>query len=536
MLWICLLPGEAINVTKKFIVVGLSFILILSALSFLVILYYSHRLTIDLFFNSDTLFLPSLYRDFIRGEFSFSTWHFSAATFIFPDWILYGVSRFIAGSFYGALPVFFTLQLSIEGFLVYMIVKEVVQEKDFAFLTSAFGISLCAVFIWMDIFPFTIALLSVSHFGEVLSWTAATWIVLKQVRDPSVTIKDRLPFLVGLFGVSFFTTASDKLFFVDWAVPTLCSLAILWRWRRVRNATAISGVILAGSGAGFIAYHVYPHVFNGVGIALAPVASSSKVILAMIRDFSVEHFVVFAFLLANYIGWFWILVKGGIEKENRLYKTIQPLYISLLLLSGLTSTIGAMAFSTYRPVGDGEMRYLAVFFFAPVFIFPVLARILWLRFRKVLSVKILSVISLGFLFFFVFEFFSNKYPFYQDYYPEDVKCVDHFLGPLGARRGVGLYWEARRQTILSKEHLDIVQITPELSPYLWIDNDRWYAGKFDFALVRNGTGEGSAFERNLVRQYGPPVLKKSCLGLSVEFYGRGRIGVEAIPGPNRSGS
>jgi len=222
-------------VRKKLVLPLVSLLLTFVALSFLVTLYYSHKLHMESFFNSDTLFLPALYRDFVHGRFSFLTWHFSAATFIFPDWILYAVARIVSGSIYEALPVFFTLQILIEWWLIYKIAEELFQEKVFALLTSTFGIVFLVLLVWMTIDPYTIDLLSVTHFGGFLCWTASSLIVLKLLGQGSGTITEGVFFLAGLWGLSLLTTASDKLFFVDWSVPSILSLVILWRWGRIRT-------------------------------------------------------------------------------------------------------------------------------------------------------------------------------------------------------------------------------------------------------------------------------------------------------------
>ena len=109
----------------------------------------------------------------------------------------------------------------------------------------------------------------------------------------------------------------------------------------------------------------------------------------------------------------------------------------------------------------------------------------------------------------------------KDYYPGTAACLDRAVGAMGATRGIGLYWEARKYTMLSKTHvLEIAQVSEDLSPYLWINNDRDYDDPFRFVVVPDRSKDADVLVKNLGDRWGPPAAEKRCAKIRVLFWSK----------------
>ena len=341
--------------------------------------YFTQRMDMERFFNSDTLFLPNLFKDLSQGRFSFSHWHFSAATFIFPDWILYGVSHLLARDIYHAVPLFFCLQIGVCWGLVWGLSSLLSQESfPKTLLGASFFLGIVLFLAQRGVYPFTIILLSVTHFGELLSWMAATLLLLifLKRRKSSWVVKGSLA--AGIGGLTFLTTASDKLFVVDWAVPSILTLGFLSFLKVLGGADLLIllGGIAFGMGAGLAVYHLYPHVFNGVGVAIGPAAGNARAIVTMMKNFYLDYWAIAAVLLVIGIGWVLFLFRflRGCRNDRR---SLDPMvFMAIFFPVGLIASLGTMAFSTYRIVDESQLRYLAPYLLGPIFLMPPLVRTL----------------------------------------------------------------------------------------------------------------------------------------------------------------
>ncbi len=490
-------------------------------------MYFSHHLNMNIFYNSDELFLPSLFRDMSHGAFSFSSWNFSAATFIFPDWPFFMISSAVGGSVYRAFSINFSLQILSVWLLTYLIIRRSGQPRIPALLSTSLTFLIMIVWVQNDIYPFSIALLSVSHFGSFLSWMLATLFLLIFL-DVNHSRKKDYYIIFWLCVLIMLTTLADKLFVLHWVVPSLVAMPILWKKFQFegKRIGLLFMLISLSTIVGFVAYWMLPHAF-GVGVALAYFGENCRVLWMIFYKFLEQHTVITSIILLSDIGWSWILVKGllkkGPDEDN-----ISAFLLSVMMVGGLTESLFPLAFSTYRLVDEAESRYLLPFFFAPILLAPVLLDKLypnlrsWLTDKKWISGVILAA-GCGILVKNAIMPAFKAGPLYTDYYPESARCLDKASYAWNTRRGIALYWQARKMTFLSKDDLNIVQVTPDLRPYLWIANKRWFEGDFDFAVIGNADPEGVALVQNLEKRMGLPVATRICKNLTIYYYGKDRI-------------
>jgi hypothetical protein len=507
------LQGEKIAWVFSLLSLGFGIVLLLDA-------YLTHNINMGLFFNSDELYLSALFREIYKGQFSFFNWHFSAATFIFPDWIMYGFVFSIFRNSYLSFPAFFVVQTLLAWGLSFGICHLLMRDKLNALLGSSFFLSLSLFFALKDIYPFTIVMYSVTHFGDFLSWLATTFLLLNAL---SQTFASRrfieVSTFIGVGLLSFLATGSDRLFVPHWIAPAIVAMGILNFNRRIGRGKFLShsGSIVLGAISGLGLYHLYPHVFNGVGIAIVPAKDNAPVLFRMGMDFFKAHGVISGIFLLAGFGWIALIHQMwfSIAREDRF--DTPTLFLAIFFSVGLIVSLVTMVFSTYRIMDDLELRYLLPYLLGPILLLPILLqRVLndiVERFFYIAAILILLVVELP-------TAPHLGHIVWADYYPQEVSCVDRALSREGTTRGIALYWDARRFAMMSKIHaFDIAQVNDDLSPYFWINSDRSYRGLFRFALVPESS-EGAIFERNLVSRMGTPAVVKDCPGIKVDLWSK----------------
>jgi hypothetical protein len=129
-----------------------------------------------------------------------------------------------------------------------------------------------------------------------------------------------------------------------------------------------------------------------------------------------------------------------------------------------------------------EVRYMAPFFFFPVFFAPYVTlaiRPSWLRTTAIL-VCMAGVFAVAIHFL-----ASNPQPFafHGDYYPEEIQCMDAAFEKYGLDNGVAQYWDARRVAVLAKTKVNIAQVNYRLEHYFWNTSKGTFRDSYDFAII-----------------------------------------------------
>lgn len=500
--------------------------------------YFSHQLDFSRLFNSDTLFLPSLYRDFRQGIFSFNDFYFSGAIFFFPDWFMYAISRFLGGSTYLAIPIYFTLQMMILCGLTFAITRFFFRSGPLPYLMAA---SICVFLVEIDIkspsqesfeWPYSISMLSVTHFGEFLSWLASTYLVLKILFLQNSTPSPRTRYVHwALVVLILLTTFSDRLFLVNWTIPVFLCLYVFKKLGVIRLGLFLLLSLEFFSGTLF-GYTIIPKIlglhsgFYENGIHIGNVSNNGKVLIDIVSDFFSRHRNISFFLIVLYsaciVGIVRLRKKGlGRLQQGDPDSPVHFLCVFLLLLVPIM--ISAMYLSGDFGLSNyAEIRYMIPIFLGPIVFAPILLKEFGLSLQSPLF-KLAFLGTLLFGFSIILSETPKNLAEYSSFYPDDVRCVDNVLAHLGAHRGISPYWQARYITMLSQKNTQVVAVNPNATPYLWISNRKWYSGKFDFAVLPEG-------DKSLIRSFqnslGKPKETFNCSGMSILFFGIGGISLK----------
>ena len=179
-----------------------------------------HDFEFSVFFSSDTLYLPSIYRDLSTDGHSIQSWHFNPAPNFFPDMSVYFCLMFLSGgNFIMASFVFAVLQyLFIYWLLVQLLKRALPEVSGFYEACISFFLSLGlfeGLYMTKD-FYFTFNLISNSyHTGSFVMTLSCLLLVFSYFKKSSV-IK-----LVALFLLVLLASLSDRLFTVFF-VPPIC--------------------------------------------------------------------------------------------------------------------------------------------------------------------------------------------------------------------------------------------------------------------------------------------------------------------------
>ena len=123
------------------------------------------------YFNSDTLYLPSIFRDLFYDRSGFRGWHLNAAPNFFPDMLVYFLFNALAGDFKLAMVIFSICQYMFLLLLLNYLLRQLATEISWYQLSAANLIMLVLFFVtvFSGDFVFTFYILSISyHLGPFI--------------------------------------------------------------------------------------------------------------------------------------------------------------------------------------------------------------------------------------------------------------------------------------------------------------------------------------------------------------------------------
>ena len=81
------------------------------------------------FFSTDTLYLPSIYKDLFIDGGTLDGWHFNPAPNFFPDMLVYFLLMFITGSFLLSTAFFAVMQYVFIIVLFRLVLVQIIQKE-----------------------------------------------------------------------------------------------------------------------------------------------------------------------------------------------------------------------------------------------------------------------------------------------------------------------------------------------------------------------------------------------------------------------
>jgi hypothetical protein len=486
--------------------------LILTALATVLFFYYSTSFQEfqGYLYNSDALYLPSLYNDVIRGN-ELLMWNLPPSPYIFPDMLLYFCIRAIATDIHTAAIAFGIVQylIFILG-LIFLAKHTFHPAPDMLVLELIVLMGVAFIFALTQMeYHVQLIFASAFHFGIVLVAPFVLGIVQKLRVEP----RPDTYFLWVLYGISFLTTVSDWLYLVQITFPLVCCLLILYRLTKKNSQgtfTVIRALILASVlGLGVSLINVWSHPVSLVYLSRTSTREEAFAqLINAVKSIPLFHVSLLILFFGTCI---FSSVKTIIEARPHRNPLINfecsflPLYFIIAFVVNVTAIIVSGKF-----VDSNGFRYLLPWLTFPAFWgFPFIISIPKSFSYRLFKWVVIGVLGLSIVF--AVKFAGHSLPYV--YYPPHIECMDKELSQYGSLYGVANYWQARPTSMLSRSNLQVVQVTRDLTPYYWINNSAWYGIEPKFAIIDLSLPENDPLhldEKLITSRFGNPTATFLC--------------------------
>ncbi len=440
-----------------------------------------------IYFNSDTLYLASIYKDLFIDGTGFSGWYLNAAPNFFPDMFLYFIINTLFSDFRTAYLVFSFVQYFLILGLLNVLLKTIIPKINLEYsglLNLLFPVFLLAALLSKN-FLYTYFIFSHSfHTGMFINALLAFIFFFKYLNSEKRT------FLILTLLITFIGTYNDRLFLVMFTFPVTVVFILNFIFLKSRKLKIASLLVILSSFVSLILfkYTKINPVFHCIGLD-RKYLNYDNILFSLnklfsqhynyVRDLRVQGFISITAILnviilpvlifKNYLK-----IKSGVKNEKE--KQGETVFFTMVFFSILI-TLFSPALNGYY-LGEAHLRYNIFSFYFGVFN---IAIFLYLIFKE--KIKYIKLISGALIIFYVgivFLNFKNKNVFEKvkeitEFYPEKVKIIDDFAEKHNLRYGLSQYWDAKYTTMFSEKGLRVYTVASEkLNPWFHVMNKNWY--------------------------------------------------------------
>ena len=450
-----------------------------------------------IYFNSDTLYLASIYKDVFIDGTGFKGWNLNGAPNFFPDMLIYFTIRSFTGDFRLAYVIFSAVQYNLLVFLLGSLFRSINSEVNrnyITFFNLLFPVYLLAT-IMHGSFQYTFNVFSQSyHNGCFINSLIALNFFLRYLT------RGKKSSLIGMLVFVFLGTFNDRLFVVTFVAPIMALWLFNLIWIKKKSITWSGLLILVIAAASLVTFirtkrnSIYECIdlgekfmnFSNAGTSFKNLVSQhtdfilSADLRGLVTILTTLSFFVLLFLFFKIVKQtFWFRQKN----ENDIYHSLFILF-----------SLGSMFLTLFTPVINGYylgascIRYTTFTFFLGLFNVIFIVYYFTCKNKSVnwqMWISGVTVIFYGVLIVFtlatkpVAETFKNVI----NYYPEKVKAVDEFIQKTNLQYGVANYWDAKYTTMFSKQDARVyTAINEKLNLWYHVMNSNWYyshdKGKF----------------------------------------------------------
>ena len=454
-------------------------------------LMYLNQEYIGLFFNSDHLMFPSVFKDLFLNKGHYKDWSLSPAPHFFPDIFIFFPAFLLTKDIYFQFLITLCLQLVFLYLAVKYLYSQFFSKKN-AIVFSLASVSIFYLLTFKK--PASILLtagplIPAGHMGEFIVGIFFVGIQLKIINySDNLEHKNNL-LLIGT-ALSFLCSLSDWLFFIQFSVAIFFIYLFLYinqiiKFKVVRYY-ALLPFLVSVSGVFLTKYVVPADVLSGY----LSHPSLEKISLATIHN----QFLLLANLFKMDLNWFTgiqsVLFYSGVFLlffiHSKTKKIVSSLNIKLHFLSGfiifsiVLSIISIFLLAQENYVQD---KYLFPLFFFPVLLFFYL-NVALVSFRFIYNsiLGLASLVILVILFYIATLPYQPRFKIKLSYYPSYITCIDQALHGHNPN-GIAQYWDARLISMLSREKLQVMPVLSNLVNFPFAINRKRYRSTYTFAII-----------------------------------------------------
>ncbi|MCF6365176.1 MAG: hypothetical protein L3J35_03145 [Bacteroidales bacterium] len=442
------------------------------------------------YFNSDTLYLGSLYKDIFIDGTGFKGWYLNAAPNFFPDMFLYFIVNFLFSDFRVAYIVFSFVQYFLILFLLNVLLKSInkeIKNEYLVLLNLLFPIFLLVALISGN-YLYTYFVFSHSfHTGVFINFLLASILFFKSFKSNNIF------FLLLLSIITIIGTYNDRLFLVLFSVPVLS--VFLFNLFFIKNKQIkISGFAVILSTVLSLVLFKYTNTnnvftcisldqkymnFDNILISLDNLISQH---IRYIKELRLQGFIsiiagINFFILPVFIIKKYKKYKQHIS-ENKFIA--QEVFYLVFIFISIFLTLFTPVINGYY-LGEGHLRYNIFSFYLSVFNIVFFLYFV-VKNRKIYIYSVSAVIFI-FYTFSIIKVDNEKGLFsgvkkLGTFYPEKVRIIDEFAVENNLKFGLSEYWDAKYTIMFSKNNLRVYTVINEkLDPWYHVMNKNWY---FDY--------------------------------------------------------
>ena len=494
---------------KKHIFLYISYLL---NVAFIIIVFLQLDMAeLNLFINSDTLYLPVFFRDIAIDHARDIKWIVPPVTCFFPDLVIYFMVNFFINNIILAKLItgIILCVLLLLGFC--LLVNESVYKINPLHIST--GVNLFLLFHIVSLsagdFVFTFHLTATNyHLGAYISSIFCLYLAVRYLRTKKISN------LVVLLLLYILTFSSDFLTVCHLTIP-LFMLSILFFKKSYRSQAYY---LLASNCLGLILGFL---LFRFVDISKAISVYSIQNITYLKFNFQTiakaysimlnYHFlflkamdlrtVIFILCIISLIISIALLIRKlqNYFKEDEIsnYELLELAYL-ILLVSQVIVLYNAPAITGIF-VGYDMIRYNVYVFFILILNYAYLFHKLFLQTRFLKFIYLVpALLTVMFSFYCIRTYIKTDMNRGADnlfgYYPDWVKKVDELCHQHDLKYGLADFWLAKPITMLSKSNLRVYQVYKDGCPYPHVVNYNWYYGTadgrtpppvFEFVMMNN---------------------------------------------------
>jgi hypothetical protein len=443
---------------------------------------------INIFFSSDSLYLPSIYRDVFIDKNEYRGWHLAAAPNFFPDMAFYFLLMFITNNLIISSFVFAVVQCVAIGFLLNKIFQLLFPGRSAYYMLVIYSLLsvflLEALFFTRDFFYSYYLFVHAFHTAAFVMTLVCFVITIKFISDP------KWPWLVLLFVLGFLSIVSDRLFIVLYVVPVCASCAFLFK-----RITIKTSVLLILTNTLFVALGMW--VFRQIdNDSYGFMNETGKVAqLEIVKDqfglyfgqmkqyltnFGFRAVTVYVFII-SFLALIYLYFHALINRQNPLF----VFYLSFAIVLSVCSISAPMLSGKYFS-GDCLRYSIYPFYLATlnIALFTAYA-VKHFKTRKIGRLGLIGISSL-LLITAVSQTKIAGLKDYFTYYPELTQEIDALAEKENLRYGVGGFWEAKKITMFSKKGIKVYAVFDAISIYDHAANVNCYFNNiFNFVVLND---------------------------------------------------
>ena len=521
---------QKISHQKIFFIISILINLILTIIIFATI----NEKQIYIYFNSDTLYLPSIYKDLFIDKSGLAGWYLNGAPNFLPDMLLFFAISSFFNHFIPACFAFSLVQLTIILFLLSVLYKVIFKSINYNHLSLA--VLLMTLFSLVTLvnndFVYTFYLLSISyHLGAFIMFLISFILLFNYLNFG----KNKHFYI--LFALSTLSIINDRLYLIMFSIPLFALIFIAFiqienkkRFYKVLIMNIISILV------GLFLFRMlrlsgYIHI-----ISLSwKVFNFSNIIPALnifieqhfhyLKEFDVRGIIDILFILSFAIHLYLLIKNIILVIKNKEFNKSEFIYLLLFIPVLFIILITPIINGNY--VSWALLRYNIYSLYLGIFSYAYL--IYKLNFKTRLKANYISFIVIALIFvesIFIIKKISNNnisegLNNFMTYYPESVKCIDQLSNKENIKYGVSEYWKAKYITMFSKEDVRVYTVLDNLTVWYHVVNQNWYyqnkKGKFgnpEFNfIISNGLND-----EILLEQLGIPIDTITCNNLTIFKY------------------